>query len=185
MVDPLNSARALARGVAQSPERLNRLFNAGRAPDAPLDGAYRGELLALDLAPGLTQLATGITARWMPWLGKQFDARRAAGTNLFARSSLPLAALFNPTYRAFVNDGQRAYRAFRFRTSLGHGLMDRDLEVLKIDYNLPENPAATVRRVLDELVQLDDRVYLGKAHLLWWWGSWQTVAYFALHREAY
>jgi hypothetical protein len=34
--------------------------------------------------------------------------------------------------------------------------------------------------VLDELVQLDNRLYLGKAHLKWWWGGWQVVAYFML-----
>jgi hypothetical protein len=185
MSDRLNNVLASGRdSPAEGPQRLNMLFNTGLAPDAPLDGVYRGAMLALDLAPGLTQLATAIAARWMPWLGKRFDARRACGTNLFARSSLPLAALFNPTYRAFVNDGPNAYRAFRFRTSLGRGLMDPGQEVLKIDYDLPENPAATVRRVLDELVQLDQGVYLGKAHLRWWWGRWQTVAYFALYREA-
>jgi hypothetical protein len=55
--------------------------------------------------------------------------------------------------------------------------------VLKIDYDLEENPSLTVRRVLDELVQLSDDLYLGKAHVRWWWrpkDSWQTVAYFML-----
>jgi hypothetical protein len=51
---------------------------------------------------------------------------------------------------------------------------------LKIDYDLKENPALTVRRVLDELVELDENLYLGKAHVRWWWGAWQTVAYFSL-----
>ena len=52
--------------------------------------------------------------------------------------------------------------------------------MLKIDYDLPENPKRTIRRVLDEMVQLEDGSYLGKAQLHWWWGRWQTVAYFAL-----
>jgi hypothetical protein len=55
--------------------------------------------------------------------------------------------------------------------------------VLKIDYDLKENPSLTVRRVLDELVRLDDDLYVGKAHVHWWWrpkGEWQTVAYFSL-----
>ena len=34
--------------------------------------------------------------------------------------------------------------------------------------------------VLDELVQVSDAFYLGKAHVKWWWGKWQTVAYFTL-----
>jgi len=33
------------------------------------------------------------------------------------------------------------------------------------------------------LVQIDDNLYLGKAHVRWWWGKWQTVAYFTLRRE--
>jgi hypothetical protein len=59
-------------------------------------------------------------------------------------------------------------------------LFDLDRTVLKIDYNLKENPPLTVRRVLDELVQLDENLYLGKAHVRWWLGGWQTVAFFSL-----
>jgi hypothetical protein len=55
--------------------------------------------------------------------------------------------------------------------------------VLKIDYDLPQNPAFSIRRVLDELVQVADGVYLGKAHVKWWWGAWQPVAYFSLLRS--
>jgi hypothetical protein len=54
--------------------------------------------------------------------------------------------------------------------------------VLKIDYDRPGNPRLSIRRVLDELVQLDGGLYLGKAHLKWWWGRWQMVAYFTLAR---
>ena len=61
-------------------------------------------------------------------------------------------------------------------------LADPDRSVLKIDYDLEENPSLTVRRVLDELVQIDDNLYLGKAHVRWWWNRWQTVAYFSLVR---
>ena len=43
--------------------------------------------------------------------------------------------------------------------------------------------ALTVRRVLDELVQVQEDLFLGKAHLHWWSGSWQTVAYFTVARD--
>jgi hypothetical protein len=58
--------------------------------------------------------------------------------------------------------------------------------VLKIDYDLDSNPSLTVRGVLDELVQLDDHLYLGKAHVHWWrpQGGWQMVAYFTLTDDA-
>ena len=57
-----------------------------------------------------------------------------------------------------------------------------DLDVLRLDYDLPANPRlfVTVRRVLDELVQVADGYYLGKAYVRWYWGAWSMVAYFAL-----
>jgi hypothetical protein len=55
-------------------------------------------------------------------------------------------------------------------------------EVLKIDYDLDSNPRLSIRRVLDELVQVAPGEYLGKAHLRWWWGAWQTVAFFTLRK---
>lgn len=41
-------------------------------------------------------------------------------------------------------------------------------------------PELSIRRVLDELVQLSEGLYLGKAYVKWYWGRWQTVAFFLL-----
>jgi hypothetical protein len=161
---------------------LNDLFRGGALPESSLDGRYRGKLVGLDIAPGFTQLFNGITSSWMPWLGKTFDAAKQTGENIFRRDSYPLARFFNPFYRGFTLEGTDTYRGFAFRTYTAPGLMDPDRTVLKIDYDLAENPSLTVRRVLDELVQVDRDTYLGKAHLCWWWGSWQTVAFFVLTR---
>jgi len=147
---------------------------------------YAPELIALDLAPGLTQFFQWLTDIWMPWRGKTFRPSQQRGDNIFTKDSYFLARLFNPLYRGFVADGPETYRGFAFRTYLAPGLVDADRTVLKIDYDLKENPSLTVRRVLDELVQLDDNLYLGKAHVRWWWrpaSDWQTVAYFSLSRE--
>jgi hypothetical protein len=149
-------------------------------PDRPIHGRHAGELVVLDLAPGLTPFFQWITNRWMPWLGKTFDSSNQRGDNIFTKDSYFLARLFNPLYRGFINDTPGTYRAFAFRTYSAPGLFDTDRTVLKIDYNLKENPSLTVRRVLDELVQLDDEFYLGKAHVHWWSGNWQTVAFFTL-----
>jgi len=152
-------------------------------PDPSLNGRYAGELIALDLAPGLTQFFQWLANAWMPWRGKTFDASQQRGDNILTKDSYLLARLFNPLYRGFITDGAKTYRGFSFRTYSAPGLFDADRTVLKIDYNLKENPALTVRRVLDELVELDDDLYLGKAHVHWWWrpaGGWQTVAYFSL-----
>jgi hypothetical protein len=180
-IDTLTSAEVLlredrARGIAA----LQTLFRAGIPPQPELHGRYRGKLLVLDIAPGMTGLAELLVRAWMPWRGKIFDSARARGANIFTRDSFALANVYWPLYRGYVGDGPDTYQAFQFRTWHGRGLFDADRQVLKIDYDLPPNPRRTIRRVLDELVQLSEGSYLGKAHLHWWWGSWQTVAYFTL-----
>lgn len=159
---------------------LNDIFRAGTPPDPPLQGRYSGALVALDIAPGLTQVAEMIINRWLPWQGKTFDAAQACGDNIFTSDSLALAHLYWPLYQGYIDDGP-TYRAFGFRTYVAPGLADPDRQVLKIDYNLPGNPRLSIRRILDELMQVADGFYLGKAHLKWWWGTWQLVAYFSLH----
>jgi hypothetical protein len=119
----------------------------------------------------------------MPWKGKCFDAAHASGDNIFTRDSLTLAHIYWPLYRAYRYEGAETYRAFSFQTYLAPGLADPDRQVLKIDYNQETNPSLSVRRVLDELVQVDNYLYLGKAHLRWWWGPWQLVAYFSLVKK--
>ena len=159
---------------------FNEIFRAGTVPDPPPDGRYAGELVALDVAPGLNQFAEMITARWMPWKGKVFDAVHSTGENIFSRDSYLLAHLWWPFYRGYRHESAERYRAFAFQTYLAPGLTDPDRQVLKLDYNLTSNPSLSVRRVLDELVQVDPDLYLGKAHLRWWWGKWQLVAFFTL-----
>jgi hypothetical protein len=183
-VNLLRSAQDLVRvNRAQGVAALDDLFRAGTAPDPHLSGRHAGKLIALAIAPGLTQFFQWLANRWMPWRGKTFDPAQQRGENIFTKDSYPLARLFNPLYRGFISDGPNTYRGFAFRTYTAPGLFDTDRAVLKIDYNLDENPALTVRRVLDELVRLDEDLYLGKAHVRWWWGAWQTVAYFSLIPE--
>jgi len=185
--DLLRAARDLVRvNRAQGFAALNDLFRAGTVPDPSLNGQYSGELIALDLAPGLTPFFQWLASTWMPWRGKAFNASQQRGDNILSKDSYPLARFFNPLYRGFISDRPGTYRGFAFRTYTAPGLFDKDRTVLKIDYDLKENPALTVRRVLDELVQLDDHLYLGKAHVRWWWyraDQWQTVAYFSLASE--
>ena len=183
MNDLLTAKSQIKHHRAQGLEALNKIFRSGTPPETPLDGRYRGELVALDLGPSLTQLFQSVTAAWMPWLGKTFNASDQVGDNIFTRDSYVLARLVNPFYRDFITDKPGTYRGFAFRTYMAPGLTDPDRQVLKIDYDLKDNPALTVRRVLDELVQIEDNLYLGKAHVRWWWrptDGWSTVAYFTL-----
>jgi hypothetical protein len=178
------AAQAARRDRAQGRAALNEVFRAGSLPVRPLDGRYAGSLVLLDVAPGLNELASAVAALWTPWKGKTFDARGQRGDNIFIRDSLWLAHLCWPLYRGYVDDGPQTYRAFQFRTRAAPGLFDPDRQVLKIDYDLDGNPALSIRRVLDEIVDLGAGVLLGKAHLQWWWGRWQTVAYFTLEKDA-
>ena len=162
---------------------LNEIFRAGSPPNLPLEGDYKGQLVALDVAPGLNQFIEMITSRWMPWKGKTFYATQASGIKIFTRDSLMLAHIFWPLYRGYRDEIAERYRAFTFRTHLAPGLTDPDRQVLKLDYNIKGNPSLSIRRVLDEVVQVDSALYLGKAHLHWWWGKWQLVAYFSLSKN--
>ena len=62
--------------------------------------------------------------------------------------------------------------------------IDRNRQVLKIDYDSAENPDFLIRDILDELVEIVPRVYLGKVlvrfseHIRW------LGAYFALQPPA-
>ena len=174
----------MRRKRSQGWAALNDLFRAGGPPARALDGIYKGELIALNLAPGWTQLVEWVTRLWMPWKGKHFNAASQAGDNIFSRDSYWPAHVIWPLYHGYTNTDSRTYprtyHAFVFRTFTGQGLADPDRQVLKLDYDLRGNPSLTVRRVVDELVQVEEDLYLGKAHLHWLTGPWQLVAYFTL-----
>jgi hypothetical protein len=178
-------ARAmLATDRAGALAALQAVFRAGHAPSTPLDGRYRGALITPSLNPLLDRFGRWLTARWLPWQGKTFDARAHTGDNLFTNDGLPLARLVFPFYRRYVSDGPGRSRALEFRTYLGPGALDPGLTVLKIDYDWDRNPSFVVRDVLDELVQVDEECYLGQALLRW--GAertaprWVCAAYFTL-----
>lgn len=76
------------------------------------------------------------------WRGKEFDAQNAKGINIFRR-------------------GDVDRRLYPFRLSTGMGVKDRELDVLQIDYNIDANPF-WLRPVLDEVVEIEGGVLLGK-----------------------
>ena len=84
-----------------------------------------------------------IQALETPWKGKIFEASSSSGINVF--------------------EGDK--KNYSFKIYKGKGLKDKNLDVLKIDYNLAENPF-WVRFILDELVQNAPGKYTGKVHLL-------------------
>lgn len=80
------------------------------------------------------------------WIGKTFNVKDSTGINR-------------------LNDSENnEVEKFPFKTYLGKAIQDKNLEVIKIDYNLPENPL-WVRFILDEIVEVERGRYLGKVHI--------------------
>ncbi len=103
------------------------------------------------------------------WQGKKFDATASTGINLIS--------------------GKQAYP---FKTYVGKGIQDKNLEVLKIDYNfssseisssaynIPQNPL-WLKFILDEIVEVSPNHFLGKVHINFF-GLIFSLGYFKLEK---
>lgn len=102
------------------------------------------------------------------WLGKKFNATDATGVNVFDNGS----------------GGQT--EKYPFVTSVSKGLSD-NINVLKIDYNVPQNPF-WVRLVEDEMVEVKNNQvgaptrYLGKMYVRIIPGFPFSILYFDLKK---
>jgi len=177
--DVLQAAQLVKRDRKAGLACLNALFNQGTLPSPALNGHYQGALLTTSVNPFMDALSRALFGLWLPWKGKTLDAAAQSGDNIFTNDGLWLSRLVFPGYKGTIPDGPGRSRALVFRTTLGAGKDDPGLRVLKIDYDLEANPSFVVRDVLDELVQVGDGYYLGKAHLHWQ-GRWRCAAYFTL-----
>ena len=81
----------------------------------------------------------GITTTWQ---GKKFDRENSKGINLFSKN-------------------YETEERYPFKTEVAKGAVDHDLDVIKIDYDIPENPI-WLRFILDEIVEVEPGKYLGK-----------------------
>jgi hypothetical protein len=140
---------------------LDELFRGGSAPDPPPDGFLRGRALTGTIWAPLDALGRRLAIVYMPWLGKSFDSSAGRGVNVLERSALAPMRLMWPNYNAWRRDDGRI-EAFRFKTRTAPGSIDSGTTVLKIDYDFEENPTMIIRRVLDEVVQIEAGLYLGK-----------------------
>jgi hypothetical protein len=144
---------------------VGAMVAAGRYRTQRMQASPRAATFAAGLAPspppdGFHEgRVAGYTGRWQ---GKRFEAVRSRGINVF-------------------QEGPRREEKFPFQTWVGKGLQDPDLDVLKIDYDIPENPL-WVRRILDEIVEVAPGEYLGKLHLRIVPGMPFTLGYFELRR---
>lgn len=161
-------------------EELSELFESGRPPDPLPDGLLRGRAIASTIAAGVDALGRRLAALYMPWLGKRFEAQTHEGVNVLARSALRPMKLLWPSYEPVGIFIDRV-EAFPFRTRLGPGAVEPELRVLKIDYDFDANPSFIIRRVVDELVQIEDGLYLGKV-LFRRKGELRPIGFFALEK---
>lgn len=171
----------LAVNRAAASARLQTCFCAGKLPET-LDGRTSGHFLTTTFGAGVDQLFAPLARIWMPWKGKIFHASSASGWNWFADSARGVTRLVFPTYEGVTDDRPGTFKAFRFRTTPGRSELLPDVKVLRIDYDLPENPGWPIRRIVDELVQIGEDVYLGQA-LLRGGKGWLRVAWFALEAD--
>ena len=156
---------------------LNELFRLGSAPSG-LNGPTEGMLVMTTTNPKFDAVVRVITALWMPWQGKRFDAETAKGDNRLTRSTGVVGKLLWPLYS--MRDHADGKLAFDFETYVEAGKEDPDVEVMVIDYaQIEKNPKLIIRSVRDELVELVPGVFLGK--ILFSTDSGYTkLGYFAL-----
>ena len=177
--DVLQAAQLVKHDRKAGLARLNALFAQGAAPNPALNGRYQGALLTTSVNPFLDAVTKTLFGWWMPWKGKTLNTATQSGDNIFTNDGLWLSKIVFAGYKGYITDEPGRSRALAFRTYIGEGKDDPGLQVLKIDYDLEVNPSFVVRDVLDELVQVSEGYYLGKA-LLHWRGRWRCAAFFTL-----
>jgi hypothetical protein len=157
---------------------LNELFRAG-SPVRGLDGPTEGILVMTTTNPLLDTAAKAVTALWMPWQGKRFNAATGEGDNRMTDSSALVTKLLWPLYS--MKDAAEGRLAFDFKTYVEAGKDDPDREVMVIDYSdVEKNPRLVIRSIRDELVELVPGTFLGKILFRTRSGSYSKIGYFAL-----
>src|SRR6266508_1489102 len=141
---------------------LEASFARGSLPQG-LDGPYRGRLLATTFGYGLDPVMAGLTRAWMPWKGKTLNHAESTGRNIFMNGSKRLMRIVWPGYHDVAPESEGRYTTFQFVTHTGPSKLMPEVEVFRIDYDTPDDPAFIIRRILDELVQIGDGLYLGQA----------------------
>lgn len=112
-----------------------------------------------------TKLPEGLYKGQVPghtftWQGKKF-MKDGTGINVF-------------------KDGDKISDKYPFKFYVAQGLQDNK-QVIRIDYNLPENPL-WLRFIVDEIVETSQGKYLGKLHIKLLPGLVASLGYFDLEK---
>lgn len=164
-------------------EEIAALWAAGAAPqrmDGPLEGLIMGSMWGTPE----TVLGTWLTRIHPTWTGKTFDHDSGTGFNRLAGFSRPVFFLVAAGYRAFSRRGSEI-EGFRFDHALETAAIAPFITVRALDYGVPEygNPSVRtfpIARTRDEIVELVEGVYLGRALLTLRDGEVRPIAHFAL-----
>jgi hypothetical protein len=159
---------------------LEACFRDAQTPER-IEGTTR--VVTTTLGWGVDAIVGGLARLWRPWQGKSFDPEVKEGRNLFSSSLRSVLRLLWPSYELERSEGPARFSAFPFTTWEGtSAFTPGGADVLKIDYEHPQSPWL-VRDVLDELVQIDEELFLGQA-LLRVRGRLHRVAWFELRSAA-
>ena len=148
--------------------RYHKQFVEGRAPQTAPEGFYHGT-------------AHIFFDKQTPWLGKSFVAANNLGFNIFMAKSTWLLKTMMPLYKKFTQNINGDTNAFYFQTRKEAGLKDKETDVIKLDYDAPENPFP-IRIILDEIVEIAPEQFLGKIHLKVFPRFYSTIGYFGLRK---
>jgi hypothetical protein len=170
----LSPATAREEGLAE----LHDLFRTGTASQPA--GFLKGRPITATTWGPLDAIGRRVAAVYMPWLGKSFEPAAGEGFNVLTKAALPPMKVLWPAYRPLREYGDRV-DAFRFKTRVAPSALDPQTDVLEIDYDLDGNPARIVRNILDEIVLIDDELYLGKV-LYRVKSRFRRIGFFALER---
>lgn len=143
-------------------------FLAGKIPAEP----------PRDFFPGTAHV---LFDKQTPWLGKSFDNSNDLGFNIFTPAGAKMLKLMTPLYKRFSTNADGNTIAYYFKTRTAPALKDAPLNVIKLDYDSPENPFL-IRIILDEIVEVAPERFLGKIHLKVLPGFYSTIGYFSLKK---
>ena len=99
-----------------------------------------------------------------PWRGKRFLKKEKTGMNVFSV-------------------GSHKIELYPFEIRIDKGYIDKEIQTIKLDYNLPKNPW-WLRLILDEIVTIEKDAYIGKVHFRIIPGFSFALGYFELKKEA-
>lgn len=144
-------------------------FLRGTLPTSPPDQFYRGSAYLLGNRP-------------VPWLGKSFEKENNLGFNIFTPKGGQLLKVMTPLYKRFRTNVDGNTEAYNFKTSIGAGFKDNEIDTFKLDYDSSENPFL-IRIILDEIVEVAPEEFLGKVHMKVFPGYYATVGFFGLRKS--